>query len=110
MADFLRRLRRERPDEPARKGPGPLTEDRILFGYRMNWTRTAMTWDADRRALIAARVDAIIHSSDFEQNALERRFRVEGLDDQAHSGASLIALADVIRALDKFEFNDDNQP
>jgi len=35
---------------------------------------------------------------------------VEGLDDQAHSGASLIALADVIRALDKFELNDDNQP
>jgi len=110
MADFLRRLRRSQPDEPARKGAEPLTDDRILFGYRMNWTRTAIAWDADRRALIAARVDAIIRSRDFEQNALERRFRVEGLDDRAHSGASLVALAEVIRALDKFERNDDNQP
>lgn len=81
-----------------------------MAGYRMNWTRTVIGWDATRRATIAARVEAVIASSGFENNALERRFHVEGLDGQAHSGASLLALAEVIRALDKFERNNDNQP
>ncbi|MCD4684819.1 MAG: hypothetical protein K8S97_02650 [Anaerolineae bacterium] len=36
----------------------------------------------------------------FEANALERRYRVEGLDDSAHSGASLLMLLEVLRALD----------
>lgn len=110
MTDFLRRLRRNTPEEPAHKPAAPLTDERITAGYRMNWTRVAIGWDAERRALIAARVEDVIRSDDFERTALERRFHVEGLDDQAHSGASLLALADVIRALDKFERNDDNQP
>ena len=110
MADFFRRLLRSQPDEPAPKPAEPLSDERLFTGYRMNWTRTALAWDADRRATIAAREDAVIRSGEFESNALERRYHVEGLDDQAHSGASLLALADVIRALDKFERNNDNQP
>jgi len=109
MPDFLRRGRRSQPAEDAPRSAEPLSDERLIAGYRMHWTRAVLAWDPARRATIAARVDAVIHSRSFENNALERRFRVEGLDDQAHSGASLLALADVIRALDKFERNNDNQ-
>jgi hypothetical protein len=77
--------------------------EKIDTGYRLFWTKTALAWDADRRRAIAVQVAAAIASPDFENNALERRFRVEGLDDQAHSGASLLALAAVLRALDADE-------
>lgn len=109
MSGFLRRWLGGPHDDEAPRSAEPLSEERLTSGYRMNWVRTVLTWDSERRATIAARVDAVIHSSGFENNALERRFHVEGLDDQAHSGASLLALADVIRALDKFERNNDNQ-
>jgi len=109
MIDFFRRWLRGRPSSPPPVPAEPLSDERIAAGYRMNWTRTVLGWDAERRAVIAARVEAVIGTSEFERNALERRFRVEGLDDQGHSGASLLALAEVIRALDKFERNNDNQ-
>lgn len=109
MAGFLKRWWRGRRPEPRGKYAEPLSGERIVAGYRMSWTRTVAGWDAARRTTIAARVAAVIASSDFENNALERRFHVEGLDDQAHSGASLLALAEVIRALDKFERSNDNQ-
>jgi hypothetical protein len=54
------------------------------MGYRLYWTKMALGWDA------------------------ERRYRVYDLDEQAHSGASILALADVLHALDKFETGDDN--
>jgi hypothetical protein len=78
--------------------PETLSTDKIEMGYRLYWTKTALTWDAAQRAAIAARVDAVIAAPEFEGNALERRFAVEGLE--THSGASLLALAAVLRALD----------
>lgn len=111
MAGFLlNRWRRGKRPESQKKPAEPLSDERIMAGYRMNWTKTVVVWDAARRATIAARAEAVIASGGFENNALERRFHVEGLDDQAHSGASLLALTEVIRALDKFERNNDNQP
>ena len=93
---WARRSRRPRP-------PETLSADKIETGYRLFWTKLVLTWDAPRRATIAARVAALIGAPDFEPNALERRFRVEDLDDQAHSGASLQALVDVLRAVEEEE-------
>lgn len=87
-----------RPDPPE-----PLTGDHIDAGYRLYWVKTALAWDADRRARIAARVAAVIESAEFERTDLERRFTVEGLDASAHSGASLLALAEALRALETFD-------
>jgi hypothetical protein len=75
----------------------PLSADKIEMGYRLYWTKTALTWDAARRAEVAARVAAVIAAPGFENNALERRYAVESLE--THSGASLLALAAVLRAL-----------
>ncbi len=101
MVDFWNRLlRRNLPTPPP---PEPLSTDHIDTGYRLFWTKLALTWDATRRATMARRVAEVIRSPTFENNALERRFRVEGLDDLAHSGASLLALAEVLRALDAYE-------
>jgi hypothetical protein len=85
-----KRVSQPRPAEP-------LSADKIDMGYRLFWTKTALTWDAARRTEIAARVAVVIAAPGFENNALERRYAVEGLE--THSGASLLALAVVLRAL-----------
>jgi hypothetical protein len=101
MDDNWHLLARHRP--PPTTPPEPLTAERIDAGYRLYWTKIALAWDDERRATIAARVAGVIAGPDFENNALERRFRVEGLDELAHSGASLLALAEVLRALEAFD-------
>lgn len=101
MDDYWNMLARHRPPPPT--PPEPLSAERIDAGYRLFWTKMALAWDDERRALIAARVAEVTAGPDFENNALERRFRVEGLDDLAHSGASLLALAEVLHALETFD-------
>lgn len=107
MVDFWNRMLNRPVPDP--KPPEPLSANRIDAGYRLFWTKLALTWDPSRRAAIAKEIAAIIDRPDFENNALERRYRVAGLDDDApegadaHSGASLLALAEVLRALDAYE-------
>lgn len=101
MVDFWNRMINRLLPEPA--PPEPLSAEKIDAGYRLFWMAQAFEWDADRRALLAGRVAAVIDDSAFEANALERRFRVDGLDDLAHSGASLLMLLEVLRALDAYE-------
>ncbi len=109
MVDFWKRMLNRPVPEP--KPPEPLSADKIDAGYRLFWTKTALTWDAARRAAVAQQVAAVIARPDFENNALERRYTVAGLDDDApagadaHSGASLLALAEVLRALDTYDTN-----
>lgn len=103
--DFWRRI----ISLPERRPPEPLSEERIVTGYRMYWTKTAIEWDAGRRRQIAGRLVEVFASPGFEDNALERRFRVPDLDEQAHSGASLRALAEVLHALDNFERGEENE-
>lgn len=98
MVDFWNRMLNRSLPEP--EPPEPLSADKIDAGYRLFWTKQALTWDAERRTLIAERVAAVTSAPAFEANALERRYRVEGLDDSAHSGASLLMLLEVLRALD----------
>ncbi|HEX3050940.1 MAG TPA: hypothetical protein VHP83_09820 [Aggregatilineaceae bacterium] len=107
MVDILRRLwLSENP--PAAPPPEPLSAERIDAGYRLFWTKMALGWDSARRDDIARQLVDVFQSPAFERNALERRFAVDGLDDQAHSGASLVALAEVLQALDNFESNEEN--
>jgi hypothetical protein len=87
---WYQRMTQPRPAEP-------LSAAKIEMGYRLYWTKTALTWDAARRTEVAARVAVVIASPGFEANALERRYAVESLE--THSGASLLALAAVLRAL-----------
>lgn len=101
MVDFWNRM--IGAGQPERPPPEPLSAERIDAGYRLFWTKSALSWDAARRQQIGERVEAVIAAPGFEANALERRFRVDALDDQAHSGASLVALLDVLRALDALD-------
>lgn len=69
------------------------------FAYRVAWTKEARTWDAGRRVVIAESLGRVIRSSGFLANTYDRRYQVPGLDDSRHSGASLVALGDVLEAL-----------
>ena len=92
------------PDDkpkPLPRPAEPLTAPKIDFAYSIFWTKMARTWDAERRRLMAGRVAVLVSALDFEANALERKYRLEGLDDLAHSGASLLALQKVLEALEK---------
>lgn len=99
--NLLNRMMRRNPPEGS--APEPLTRERIDAGYRLYWIKIALPWDGPRRALMAEQVRSVVGAAGFEDNALERRFAIEGLDEQAHSGASLLALLDVLRALDDYD-------
>ena len=47
---------------------------------------------------MAERVAAVLAAPDFEANWMAGQFMVEGLDDLAHAGASLLALQKVLAA------------
>jgi len=85
-----------------RQPPAPMKPNtpRVDFSYTVYWTKHARQWDAQRRAAVNATLQPILQQAQFEANAYERRYTVPGLDDQAHSGASLVALHKVLAALD----------
>ncbi|MBI3359915.1 MAG: AI-2E family transporter [Chloroflexi bacterium] len=83
-----------------KKDVAPLNAPRVDYSYRIFWTKAAREWDADRRRAIAEALAAVMTRPDFEPNDYERRYQVPGLDEPAHSGQSLIALATVLRAFD----------
>lgn len=93
-------LKRGRTTPPK---PEPLTVEKIDYAYTIYWMKTARQWDGGRRARMAERVTAAIESPHFSANAFERKYEVEGLDEIAHSGASLLALAKVLEALEVFD-------
>ncbi len=70
------------------------------FAYRVVWTKEARTWDAARRAVVARAVREVLRSGEFQPNAYNRRYRISELDDLPHSGASLVALREVLEALE----------
>jgi len=79
----------------------PADPPRIEYSYTIFWTRMARGWEEDRRTAVASDLSTVLARTDFEPNAYERRYTVPGLDDQAHSGQSLLALQKVLRALDE---------
>ncbi len=72
----------------------------IAFSYTVFWMRQARQWDVGRRASVRESLNAVLSRQDFLNNAFARTYRVAGLDDQAHAGASLLALQKVLDALD----------
>jgi hypothetical protein len=72
------------------------------FSYRVFWTREARQWPPERRADVRVALGRVVHSEGFVETEFERRYRVDGLDGQAHSGASLVALETVLDALTSF--------
>ena len=94
MTSLRERLRRWIPGAPAAPGSA------AWFSYRVFWTREVRGWDADRRQTLSAAVRRVTGSQGFVANELGRRYTVEGLDGTAHSGASLMALRQVLEAFE----------
>ena len=88
------------PERPPRASSEPMTGRRIDFAYTVYWMKTARGWDAERRKMIADRLALLLASPEFLNNAFERKFQIDGLDDLGHSGASLLALKKVLEAID----------
>ncbi len=87
-------------DEAAeRKASSPRPD----YSYRVYWTKMARSWSPERRRAVREAVRARVEGDEFEANAFERRYRVEALGDGVHAGASLLALLEVIDALQTYE-------
>lgn len=91
--------------EPTHPDPNPpkLTEERIDFAYTVFWTKMVRQWTPERRAEMLTRLETLLKSPEFVNNAFSRKFEVAGLEDAslgetAHSGASLLALRKVLEA------------
>jgi len=94
----LRRLLRPRPAPPKPAAPRPPGPPRVDFSYTIYWTKQVRAWEAERRAVVRAALERALAQADFEANAYARRYAVPGLDEQAHAGASLLALRKVLAA------------
>jgi hypothetical protein len=70
----------------------------VDFSYTIFWTKQVRGWDPARRDAVSAALDGVLAQPDFESNPYARRFVVPGLDEQAHAGASLLALRKVLTA------------
>jgi len=99
MRETLRKLFRGSDAKPAQSTPAP---DRVDYSYRVFWTKQARSWDAARRRSILAATRTLTASETFNPNVFERRYQVEGMDGE-HSGASLLALIQVLEAFDAAE-------
>lgn len=95
MPGCLSRLRdRIAPRHGPRSSPDP------SFAYRIGWMKEARAWDASRRAAVAAGLSIVLQAPDFVPNVYDRRFRVPALDANLHAGASLLALQQVLAAIE----------
>ncbi|NDJ84746.1 MAG: hypothetical protein GYB66_02565 [Chloroflexi bacterium] len=83
------------------KGSAPLTSQNVSMSFRIYWTKIARQWDRQRIGDIRRRAREIIDAPEFDANPVERRYHVDSLDEQAHSGASLVALVEVLEALER---------
>ena len=107
LRDVTRRLLGNTAQEA--RQPEKLDKERVDYAYRIFWTKMAREWESERRAKVAHEVRTVMDRPDFEKNPVERRFEVPALKDGlAHSGASLVALSEVLSALATHEAQDTN--
>lgn len=78
-----------------------MTEAKVDFSFRIYWTKIGRAWDLEHIHTLQTEVKAVTNEVDFQKNLIDRRYVVPSLDEQAHSGASLLALLDVLAALAK---------
>lgn len=72
--------------------------DRVEYSYTVFWMKHARLWDAAKRGAVAQRLTELLASADFDANFYQRMYTLTEVDD-AHSGASLVALQKVLKAL-----------
>jgi hypothetical protein len=102
------RLLRHLLGRPDPKPYPQMTAPRVSFSFRVFWTKIALGWSAEKRDQVRQQVVAYVQQDDFDANLVEKRhhFPIEGLPEAWHSGASLLALIDVLDALEA----EDNTP
>lgn len=89
--EYLRRLFRRRIKD---------SSSSLEYSYRVYWTKAARTWGPERRRKVRDAVEAITRLPGFTPNERLRRYPVPQIDDLRHAGASLVALLEVLDALD----------
>lgn len=91
IREALRRLleRRQTADEPDPE-----------YSYVIYWTKVASGWEAAQRQSALQAAERLIGQAGFEANPYHRRYQAAEIDGSSHSGASLLALRKVLRALD----------
>ena len=72
--------------------------DRVDYSYAVFWMKHARLWDKAKCDAVAQHLAALIGSPDFDANFYQRTYKLEDVDG-AHSGASLLALQKVLKAL-----------
>jgi hypothetical protein len=74
------------------------SRDRVDYSYAVFWMKHARLWDAAKRETVARHVADLLASADFDANFYQRTYTLAEVDD-AHSGASFLALQKVLEAL-----------
>ncbi len=69
------------------------------MSYRFFWMAQARLWPAPRRQAVLQAVRAVVEAPDFVPNPYQRLYQVVGLDPTGQAGASLVALREVLQAL-----------
>ena len=82
-----------------RRGADPQAR-RAAYAYVVYWAKTARTWTPEQRAAALRTVLDIAARGDFIPTTYERRYRLPDVDSSAHAGASLIALRQVLEAME----------
>jgi hypothetical protein len=82
---------------PAGTSPGAADPS---YAYRIGWLKEARVWDERRRAAVAEGLHTVLGASAFSPNEYRRLYRVPALDESLHAGASLLALHQVLLALE----------
>lgn len=83
-----------------RNRPGPSGTPDPAYAYRVGWLKEARTWDSQRRSAVAENLRVVLGAPDFSPNEFRRQYRVPALDESLHAGASLVALQQVLMALE----------
>lgn len=96
----LRQLFKSQSPEPTPKHEA-MTEKKVDFSFRIYWTKIGRVWDMHHIQTLQYAVKSVTSQPDFQKNLIDRRYHVADLDEQAHSGASLLALLEVLDALAK---------
>ena len=69
------------------------------FDYRVFWTKEAMAWNTERQKEVLAAIQTLKEETEHADLQVERRYHLQGLEDEDYTGASLIALETVLRAI-----------
>ena len=103
MPNLSRLFRKEPPPTTPQKAEMEreqrvATRDRVDYSYTVFWTKQARLWDESQRAGAAQQLAVLIESPEFDANFFERHYILKQVEG-SHSGASLLALQKVLRAL-----------